>query len=211
YIPGFPNLIGAPTRAAEPAPQKAPAAAAPTAAVPVTVAGAALPWSVNVANYDAAQPAFDHVRKLTSRFQPARFFIVPEPTQGVLYWKVMGGMADDSTALAPLRDQLIAAGELDEEAIGGRSSIFQPRPLAYELGEFRTEAEAVARADSLTGRAIPAYVAAVPYSDGTERWKVYGGAYRDSASAAPMQKILAGASIQPRLVERSGRPPASPK
>mgnify|MGYP006140390659 FL=1 len=54
-------------------------------------------------------------------------------------------------------------------------------------------------------------MAAVPYTDGTERWKVYGGAYRDSASAAPMQKILTGASIQPRLVERSGRPPASPK
>lgn len=213
YIPGFPDLLGASGgRTEEPVPQKAtPAAAAPVRPQPVVAAGAALPWSVNVANYDVAEPAFDHVRKLSARFEQAKFFVVPEPTQGPLYWKVMAGMADDSAALAPLRDQLIAAGELDEEAVGGRSRIFQERGLAYDLGEFPTEAQARARVDSLARRAIPAYVAPVPYTDGSERWKVYGGAYPDSASAAPMEKILAGASIQPRLVERAGRPPAAPK
>ena len=213
YIPGFPDLIGATTRSDEPAPQKVPpaATAAPKAAVPVTAAGAVLPYSVQVRNFQSWDDAAKFSGDVARRFSEAQFFIVPEANQGITYWKVMAGMAGDTAAVTALRERLLAEDVIDEEAAGGRYALIDHRPLAYELGEYPTAAQARARADSLTGRAIPAYVAAVPYTDGTERWKVYGGAYRDSASAAPMQKILTGASIQPRLVERSGRPPASPK
>ena len=123
----------------------------------------------------------------------------------------MAGMAADTTAVTALRERLLAEDVIEEEAAGGRYALIDHRPLAHELGEYPTAQAARARADSLTTRAIPAYVAPVPYSDGTERWKVYGGAYRDTASAAAMTELLKGASIPPRLVERSGRPPASPK
>lgn len=211
YIPGFPNLIGAPTPAAEPAPEKAPAAVAPRAAVPVAAAGAVLPYSVQVRNFQSWDDAAKFSGDVARRFSEAQFFIVPEANQGITYWKVMAGMAGDTAAVTALRERLLAEDVIDEEAAGGRYALIDHRPLAYELGEYPTAAQARARADSLTSRAIPAYVAPVPYTDGTERWKVYGGAYRDSASAAPMEKLLTGASIQPRLVERSGRPPASPK
>lgn len=213
YIPGFPDLIGATPQSGAPAPQKAPPAApaAPRAAAPVTAAGAVLPYSVQVRNFQSWDDAAKFSGDVARRFSEAQFFIVPEANQGITYWKVMAGMAGDTAAVTALRERLLAEDVIDEEAAGGRYALIDHRPLAYELGEYPTAAQARARADSLTGRAIPAYVAAVPYTDGSERWKVYGGAYRDSASAAPMQKILAGASIQPRLVERSGRPPASPK
>lgn len=211
YIPGFPNLIGAPTPAAEPVPEKAPAAAAPKAAVPIAPAGAVLPYSVQVRNFQSWDDAAKFSGDVARRFSEAQFFIVPEANQGITYWKVMAGMAGDTAAVTALRERLLAEDVIDEEAAGGRYALIDHRPLAYELGEYPTAAQARARADSLTSRAIPAYVAPVPYTDGSERWKVYGGAYRDSASAAPMEKLLTGASIQPRLVERSGRPPASPK
>lgn len=210
YIPGFPDLIGSTTRGPEPAaPAAAPAPAA--SAAPVAEAGSMLPYSVQVRNFQSWDDAAKFSGDVARRFTEAQFFIVPEANQGITYWKVMAGMAGDTAAVTALRERLLAEDVIDEEAAGGRYALIDHRPLAYELGEYPTAAQARARADSLTRRAIPAYVAAVPYTDGSERWKVYGGAYRDSASAAPMAKILTGASIPPRLVERSGRPPATPK
>ncbi|HEV3051137.1 MAG TPA: hypothetical protein VGX50_12560, partial [Longimicrobium sp.] len=178
---------------------------------PVVAAGAVLPYSVQVRNFQSWDDAAAFSRDVARRFTEAQFFIVPEANQGITYWKVMAGMAADTTAVTALRERLLAEKVIDEEAAGGRYALIDHRPLAHELGEYPTAQAARARADSLTSRAIPAYVAPVPYSDGSERWKVYGGAYRDTASAAAMTELLKGASIPPRLVERSGRPPASPK
>ncbi|HEX6042621.1 SPOR domain-containing protein [Longimicrobium sp.] len=212
YIPGFPNLLASSAgTTTETVPQKAPVPARPVPAGPVTAAGASLPYSVHVAGFQSWDDASEFASGTSRRFSEAQFFIVPELRQGVTYWTVMAGMAGDTTAVLALRDRLVAEKVADEESVGGRYDLIQHRPLAYELGEFRDAAQARARADSLTSRAIPAYVAPVPYSDGTERWKVYAGAYRDTASSAPMRNLLTGASIQPKLVERTGRPPASPK
>ena len=210
YVPGFPDLLGSTTGAAEPPAGNA-AAAARAPRGPVQAEGAALPYSVQVRNFQSWDDASAFAAGASRRFSEAQFFIVPEAVQGITYWKVMAGMAGDTTAVLALRDRLVAEDVADEEAAGGRYALIDHRPLAYDLGEYPTAAQARARADSLTRRAIPAYVAPVPYSDGTERWKVYGGAYRDSAGAAAMERLLTGASIPPRLVERSGRPPASPK
>jgi hypothetical protein len=213
YIPGFPNLLASSgsSRAAPAAAEKAPPRAAPVPRGPVTAAGTALPYSVHVAGFQSWDDASEFASTTSRRFTEARFFVVPELRQGVTYWTVMAGMAGDTTAVLALRDRLVAEDVADEESVGGRYDIIQHRPLAFEVGEFRSESQAQARADSLGTRAIPAYVEAVPYSDGSERWKVYAGAYRDSASSAPMREMLAGASIPPKLVERTGRPPASPK
>jgi hypothetical protein len=213
FIPGFPDLLAASgDRVEEPAPAKvAPAAAAPVRPQPIVAAGAVLPYSVQVRNFQSWDDAAAFSRDVARRFSEAQFFIVPEANQGITYWKVMAGMAADTTAVTALRERLLAEKVIEEEAAGGRYALIDHRPLAHELGEYPTAEAARARADSLTSRAIPAYVAPVPYSDGTERWKVYGGAYRDTASAAAMTELLKGASIPPRLVERSGRPPASPK
>ncbi|HEX2080966.1 MAG TPA: hypothetical protein VHG08_24900 [Longimicrobium sp.] len=212
YIPGFPDLLASATaRRAEPAPKQTarPAPAAPAA--PVTAAGAALPYSVHVAGFQSWDDASTFVTDMRRRFRGEDFFVVPELRQGITYWMVLAGMAADTTAVLALRDRLVAAGVADEESVGGRHDLIQRRPLAYEIGEYADAQQAGARADSLTSRAIPAYVKPVPYTDGSERWKVYAGAYRDTASSAPMRELLTGARIEPKLVERTGRPPASPK
>ena len=212
FIPGFPNLIGAPTSTREPAPPKEAAApAAPVQRGPVTAAGAVLPYSVHVAGFPEWEDASQFAASVSRRFSEAQFFVVPELRQGITYWMVLAGMAGDTTAVLALRDRLVAEDVADEESVGGRYDLIQHRPLAYEIGEYPDAARARARADSLTLRAIPAYVAPVPYSDGSERWKVYAGAYRDTASSAPMRELLKGASLPEKLVERTGRPPASPK
>jgi hypothetical protein len=215
YIPGFPDvrtLFGSSGSArATVQAEKAPPATPPVPAGPVTAAGATLPYSVHVAGFQNWDDASEFAASTARRFSEAQFFVVPELRQGVTYWTVMAGMAGDTTAVLALRDRLVAEDVAEEESVGGRYDLIQHRPLAYEVAEYRDAGQARARADSLNSRAIPAYVAAVPYSDGTERWKVYAGAYRDTASSAPMRELLTGASIQPKLVERTGRPPASPK
>nr|MBA2670597.1 hypothetical protein [Gemmatimonadota bacterium] len=65
---------------------------------------------------------------------------------------------------------------------------------------------AAAVGDSLSTREIPTYAVPVPYEDGTRRWQLYGGAYRDSATADAMRRRLTGAGIDPRLVLRVGEP-----
>jgi hypothetical protein len=212
YIPGFPNLLAssAPAPAAAPV-EKAVPRAAPVPRGPLTAAGTALPYSVHVAGFTEWDDASAFAANVAGRFDEAQFFVVPELRQGITYWMVMAGMADDTSAVRELRDRLVAADVADEESVGGRYDLIQHRPLAFEVGEFRNPTQARARADSLTARAIPAYAAPVPYSDGSERWKVYAGAYRDTASSAPMRSLLAGASIEPKLVQRTGRPPAAPK
>jgi hypothetical protein len=52
---------------------------------------------------------------------------------------------------------------------------------------------------------------AVPFDDGSERFKVYGGAFADSAGAAPMLKMVQQAGLPARLVARTGRAPAPQK
>ena len=53
-------------------------------------------------------------------------------------------------------------------------------------------------------RNVPAYELAVPFSDGSRRWQLYGGAYADSATAEGMRKLLTTAGVTPKLVPRVG-------
>jgi hypothetical protein len=218
YIPGFPDLfaMGGASREEAVAPVKAPApaaAAAASAAVPLAPAGAVLPYSVHVAGFQTWDDASKFAATTARRFSESQFFVLPEVRDGITYWLVMAGMAGDTTAVLALRDRLLASKVVDEQAVGGPHDLIQHRPLAFEIGEYPDAARARAQVDSLARRAVavPAYAAPVPYTDGTERWKVYAGAYRDTASSAPMRELLARARIEPRLVERTGRPPASPK
>jgi SPOR domain len=129
----------------------------------------------------------------------------------VLYHKVYAGMLQDTAQAAELRARLLSGGQVDSAAVGGPSALIQERPLAFDLGDFATREAAQARADSLAARAIPAYAVPVPLSDGREAWKLYGGAFADSAGAAPMRTMLQSAGLPARLVPRSGRAPATSK
>ncbi|HEU4451642.1 MAG TPA: hypothetical protein VFR81_01240 [Longimicrobium sp.] len=210
----FPDVLQG-GQAAAPARIDRPAAARP--AVPARPraearpAGTALPYAVFVKSFDASPPARTLAAEVAREIPGTPVYVFPEETQGRLYHKVYAGMSGDTVEAARLREQLVAGGSVDPEDAGGRSALVQPRPLAFDLGDFPSQEAARARADSLAAREVSAYPAAVPLTDGTERWKLYGGAFADSASAAPMQRQLQTAGLPARLVPRTGRPPASPK
>ena len=192
----------APAREAA-APRRAPAPAAP--------AGTPQPYAVFVRAFPDPEAARRYLAQVRGQVPGVAFFVIPEDTQGQLYHKVYAGMLQDTVEAAALRARLVEGGQVNPDDAGGPSALIQERPLAFDLGDFRTRPEAEARADSLAVRAIPAYAVAVPLSDGGEAWKLYGGAFPDSASAAPMQKMLTSAGLPARLVRRQGRPSAPSK
>jgi hypothetical protein len=181
----------------------------PPPAAPVAQ-GEELPWVVQVQafnNFDAARAQVDRQGR---RVPEVPVYLVPEITGGVLYYKVMAGAVPDTAGARALRARLVEAGVVsatearDEE---GRWSLIQARPLAFRLGEFSSREEAQAQADSLAARRIPAYPLGIPYSDGTERWRIYAGAFPDSVQAEPLRQILREAEFPARLVTRVGQAP----
>lgn len=169
-------------------------------------AGDPLPFSVQVKAFNSLPAARQEVTAQAARAPGVPFFVSPEEVQGVLYYKIMAGLATDTVAAGALQQRLVRAGAIDaEDAVPGWSLI-RPTPLAFDLGEFPEAAEASVRADSLLAREIPSYPVEMPYSDGTSRWQLYGGAYPDSAGADALRQRLLAAGVEPRLVLRRGRP-----
>jgi hypothetical protein len=121
-----------------------------------------------------------------------------------VYYKVFAGSLPDTGSATQLRDQLVDTGAIDRNDVAATSSLIKFSPLSFDLGEFPSRRGAESRADSLAGQGIPAYPVAVP-SSGGERWRVYGGAFADSANAEFMRDLLARAGLDATLVQRVGR------
>lgn len=198
-------LLGGRTGAAG-ASETAMAAPAPPAAP--TRLGEALPFSVQVKAFSSFPAAGQEATAQRERSPAVPFFVSPEEVQGVLYFKVMAGFATDTAAANALQARLVEAGAVDAEEATGTWSLIRPTPFAFDLGEFPSPEQAAVRADSLLAGEIPTYSVAMPYSDGSRRWQLYGGAYQDSVSAEAMRQRLLAAGVQPRLVLRLGEPRA---
>jgi hypothetical protein len=187
-----------------------PAPAGPPAlrGAPPAEAGARLPYAVSVANFADLNGAQRLIDTKAGSFPEARFYIVPEDNGGRLYFKVFAGMMADTAQAAALRQRLVDAKVADPDAVTGPWDLIQPRHLAYDLGVFTSDTAAANRAEALLRKGVPTYTVPVPFADGTERWRLYGGAYRDSLGARGMGQLLAKNQVSARLVERTGRPPA---
>lgn len=194
------RLPGIPT-ARQPEPAAPPPAPVQPTQVPL---GPTLPFTVHVKAYPSPVAAQDQANVERQRFRGTRFFVSPEAEQGILYFKVFAGPVRDTAAATRLREQLVAGGAVDPADIAGATSLIQFNPLSFELGEFGAEPEAAGRVELLAADSIPAFVIPVRFSDGAERWRVYGGAFGDSIAAESMRVMLQEAGIEPRLVERVG-------
>lgn len=168
--------------------------------------GELLPYSVQVRAFTSLSAARDEIATDQARLETVPFFISPEEIQGILYYKILSGMAADTTAAIALRDRLVEIGSIDEEDAVGAWSMIQFTPLAFELGSYQTPAEAAARSDSLLAREIPTYTARVPYTDGTSRYQLYAGAFPDSVAALGLRRMLEAAGIEAPLSARTGAP-----
>jgi hypothetical protein len=178
-----------------------------TAAAPgVRRAGETVPFAVLVRSYASLNAAQQQVQTEQRRFADTPFYISPEDDSGVLYFKVYAGLLRDTASAERLRERLLQSGAVDSEDTLGALSLIHRAHLSFDLGEFASRDSAVVVGDSLAAREIPAYAVPMPYEDGSRRWQLYGGAYRDSATADAMRRRLTGAGITPRLVLRVGEP-----
>lgn len=169
-----------------------------------TVAGIVLPYSVQVKAFVSDEAARDQVEVERQRLPETLFYISPELIQGILYYRVLAGVSADTSEASRLRERLVEAGSLDQEDAQGSWSL-RYTPYTFQFGEFPTAPEARVRADSLARSRVPAYLMPLPYSNGSERWRLYGGAFQDSAAAEGMRGLLRTAGVEAPLVERVGR------
>jgi hypothetical protein len=168
--------------------------------------GAPLPYSVQVIAYQSLSAAGEQMAGQQARAGSVPLFISPEEIDGLLYYKIFAGVEPDTAAANALRERLVAAGVVNEEDAVGEWDLVKHAPLAFDLGEYATPAEAAAAADSLLARDVPSYRVPVAYSDGSRRWQLYGGAYADSAAAEALRRRLGTAGVPARLVARIGTP-----
>jgi hypothetical protein len=165
-----------------------------------------LPVSVQVRTYSSLRSAREEVGQAARRDRETEFFVAPEIVEGALYYKIFAGAFPDTATAAMARDRLVERGIADaEEALGGWSLV-RSVPYAFDLGQFTSRAEAVRRADALFEQGVPAYAVRLRYSDGAERWQLYGGAYPGEDEARGMRQLLEEASVTASLVERTGSP-----
>jgi len=181
------------------------AVAAPEPAAPLP-AGEALPYAVQVKAFTTLAAAQQQIAADQRRYDRTLYYVSPEREQGILYYKVRAGLLADTLQATQLRQALVDAGVIDADDAAGSWSLIQFAPFAFDLGEFADTAAARARADSLAASGIAAYAVEVPYSDGSRRWQLYAGAYRDSTRADAMRELFERAQLEmPPLVERVGR------
>jgi hypothetical protein len=203
----FAGILGRGAVAEQPS-DSAAAKATAAAAVPAAAsapAGVALPYSVQAKAFASLRAARQMVEGDSARLSGVPLYVSPELVDRVLYYKVMAGTLADTTQASRLRQQLVYAKLVEEsDAHGGTWSMVQFTPLAFDLGEFPDRAAARAHADSLLRRQVPSYAVQLPAPGGGERWRVYGGAFRDSVGAEGMRRILSDKRIEARLVERVG-------
>jgi hypothetical protein len=169
-------------------------------------AGETVPFAVLVKSYASLGAAQQQVEVEQRRFSDTPFYISPEDDSGILYYKVYAGLLRDTASAERLRERLLQSGSVDSDDTLGALSLIHRAHLSFDLGEFDSRDSATAVRDSLSTREIPSYAVPMPYEDGTRRWQLYGGAYRDSATADAMRRRLTGAGIDPRLVLRVGEP-----
>jgi hypothetical protein len=200
-----PDLV--PWLPARDAPAEIDAAGSPSAAAPASRrAGETVPFAVLVRSYASFGAARQQVQSEQRRFEDTPFYISPENDSGVLYYKVYAGLLRDTASAERLRERLLDSGAVDADDTLGALSLIHRAHLSFDLGEFATLDSARAVEDSLAAREIPTYSVPMPYEDGSRRWQLYGGAYRDSATADALRQRLTEAGIVPRLVLRVGEP-----
>jgi hypothetical protein len=160
-------------------------------------------WSVTVEAHADREAAWSSRRVLEEAVPEQLWITVPVEVDGTVYHRVLFGTASDWSAAQALQEEVAART--------GRSPaswISRPTRLAYRLDEHAGLSDARARASELRSRGIPAYVLAVTYADGSERFRVYAGGFAESDEAAVLGEWLAEAGVSgAELVERTGRRP----
>ncbi len=203
-IPGFSRPAAADPNVAAPAPAATVAsspAAAPTEPPPLRV-------SLALGAFEDAAVARLQASSLSEQRPDLLFVVAPVESGGTVYYRLLAGPAEDSSAAVAIREKLATTLTREDPS----SWTIRPTPLAFELGDRADLAEAKARIADLASVDIPAYVLELPPRTATGairlRYRVYGGAFADVEEAAYFQSLLVSKGFpDARLTERTGRHP----
>jgi hypothetical protein len=177
----------------------------PAPVLPAEPAGNPLPYAVFAKSFNALEAAREHAATESRSRGDIPYYVVPERRQGVLHYLVMAGFPADTLQALRIRQHLVEVGSVDPEDAAGEWALIQHRPLAFFLNDQPNRSAASEAVANLWETGVPAYAVPIPYSDGTERWRLYSGAYADSARAEDMREILMQNGLPARLVQRLGR------
>ena len=127
----------------------------------------------------------------------------PVVVDGTVFHRLLAGAARDESEARSLLDRIAATSTLRRQDLALRQT-----PLAFRLGEHADLPGAEAHVRELQGREVPAYVLAVSYEDGAVRYRIYAGAYADTAEAEYLSARLAERGLrEASLTLRTGRVP----
>lgn len=197
----IPGITPRGTAAAEASEAEAPVAT--MAAPPPAEVVEPLPFSVALGSYQDGATAEAMVSGLTEQVPGVLFITVPVTVDGTLVHRVLAGPAADSAGAVQLAESVAATAGLDPSGWVARWT-----PLAFQLGEMPERSAAQRRAGVLEELGVPAYVLAVPYADGSVRFRVYAGAYADASEASYLSGLLDERGLSSAsLSDRTGRLP----
>ena len=163
-------------------------------------------YSLSLAAFEDASVAARRAEGLAGRRADLLFTTVPVLVSGRVFHRILAGPATDSAAAEELRTSL---GESlsDEDS---SAWIVRATPLAFALGDYESMEAADRRADETPVASLAPYVLEVGVTD-RPSFRVYAGAYADSAEASVAQaRFMEAGEEMPQLVRRVGRYVARP-
>ena len=189
-----PGLIATPE--ATPAPLTPPV----PGEIPVPqVVGPRATYSVALASYRGRSLAVAHRDALAAAAPEHLFVLAPLMVNGQLFHRVLGGLAEDSTGIGTVAQEISAA-------TGKPASpwIVRDARLAFTIDEIGDKSAAERRVADLRELGIPADVLSVIYSDESTAHRVLAGACATASEAEHLGKILldhqlGSARLEPRV------------
>jgi hypothetical protein len=176
----------------------------PQVAPPPIVTSAVQPFNLLLGEYDDAEQAFEQLRNFEQRVPQMTFALAPVEVDGAERVRLMVGPMADSLAVEALRTLLFVRLEPGAAASDWR---VQRAPFSIPVDDLDLLSEALRVRDELRAAGLPAHVLRLELSDGSERFRVYSGAFADRAEAEGLLRRFAELRVaHGPLIRRIGLP-----
>lgn len=178
--------------------------AEPVSAPPPIVTSAVQPFNLLLGEYDDIEAAFERLREVEGRVPQMTFALAPVEIDGVESVRLMVGPMADSLAVEALRTLLFVRLDAGAESTDWR---VQRAPFSIPVDDLDGRMDALRVRDELRAAGLPAHVLRLELSDGSERFRVYSGAFGDRAEAEGLLRRFADLQVaHGPLIRRIGLP-----
>lgn len=162
-------------------------------------------YMLSLASYEELTGAWEGAAAFASVYPDVQFIVAPVELDGAVWYRLLAGPGEEARDVLALRDRMVARGSR-----GSENWIVRETGLAYLIDAPDRLSDAEARVALLAEQGIPAHILRHPQAAGPARFRVYAGAFADSAEAAYLGRLLRDTAPGLRdapLVERRGYRP----